>query len=54
MGTGGCFPGGKAAGACSWPFTCIQCRGQEWWCYTCSPPYAVMTWCLINLAQRQH
>jgi hypothetical protein len=23
------FPGGKVAGAWSWPFTSIQCRGQE-------------------------
>jgi len=29
MGTGGAFPGGKAAGAWSWPLTSIQCRGQR-------------------------
>jgi hypothetical protein len=29
MGTGGYFPGGKAAGAWSWPLTSIKCRGQE-------------------------
>jgi hypothetical protein len=29
MGTGCSFPGGKAAGAWSWPLTSIQCRGQE-------------------------
>jgi hypothetical protein len=28
MGTGGKFPGGKAAGAWSWPLT-SKCRGQE-------------------------
>jgi hypothetical protein len=26
----GSFPGGKAAGAWSWPLTSIYCRGQEW------------------------
>jgi hypothetical protein len=31
MGTGGSFPGGKVAGAWSWPLTFIYCRGQEWW-----------------------
>jgi hypothetical protein len=29
MGTGGSFPGGKAAGAWSWPLNCIQCGGYE-------------------------
>jgi hypothetical protein len=29
MDTGGSFPGGKAAGAWSWPLTSIQCGGQE-------------------------
>jgi hypothetical protein len=29
MGTRGSFPGGKAAGAWSWPLTSIYCRGQE-------------------------
>jgi len=29
MGTSDPFPGGKAAGAWSWPLTSIQCRGQE-------------------------
>jgi hypothetical protein len=28
MGTRGSFPGGKAAGAWSWPLTSILCRGQ--------------------------
>ena len=26
----GLFPGGKAAGSSSWPFTCTWNRGQEW------------------------
>jgi hypothetical protein len=30
MGTRCSFPGGKAAGAWSWPLTSISCRGQEW------------------------
>jgi hypothetical protein len=29
MGTGGSFPGGKAAGAWTWPLTSNQCRSQE-------------------------
>jgi hypothetical protein len=29
MGTGGYFPGGKAAGAWSWTLTSNYCRGQE-------------------------
>jgi hypothetical protein len=29
MGTRGSFPGGKAAGAWSWPLTSIKCRGPE-------------------------
>jgi hypothetical protein len=29
MGTRGSFPGGKAAGAWSWPLTSIYCQGQE-------------------------
>jgi hypothetical protein len=42
MGTGGSFPGGKAAGAWSWPLTSIQCRGQDRWSYTSTPPYVFM------------
>jgi hypothetical protein len=30
MDTGGAFPGGKAAGAWSWPLTSNQCPGQEY------------------------
>jgi len=29
VGTRGSFPGGKAAGAWSWPLTSVCCRGQE-------------------------
>jgi hypothetical protein len=29
MGTAGTFPGGKVAGAWSWPLTSNYCRGQE-------------------------
>jgi hypothetical protein len=29
MGNKGSFPGGKAAGAWSWPLALIKCRGQE-------------------------
>jgi hypothetical protein len=29
MGSRGSFPGGKAAGSSSWPFTTILCRGKE-------------------------
>jgi hypothetical protein len=29
MGTGGSFPGGKAAGVQSWPLTSNYCRGQK-------------------------
>jgi hypothetical protein len=25
-----------------------KCRGQEWWSYTSTPPYAFMAWCLLN------
>jgi hypothetical protein len=50
MGTrGGSFPGGKAAGAWSWPLTSISCRGQRM--RRAIPPlpqYAFMTWCLVK------
>jgi hypothetical protein len=39
MGTGGSFPGGKAAGAWSWPLTSILCRDREWWSYISTPPH---------------
>jgi hypothetical protein len=31
------------AGVWSWPLTSIQCRGQEWWSYTSTPPYDFMS-----------
>jgi hypothetical protein len=34
----GSFPGGKAAGAWSWPVTSFLCRGQECFGYTSIPP----------------
>jgi hypothetical protein len=39
MGTRDSFPGGKAAGTWSWPFTSVQCRGQE---------YIFIAWCLVK------
>jgi hypothetical protein len=41
-GTGGTFTEYKATG------TATQCRGQEWWSYTYTPPHGFMAWCLIN------
>jgi hypothetical protein len=35
-------------GAWSWPLTSIYRRGQEWWSYTSTLPYVLMTWCLFN------
>jgi hypothetical protein len=49
MGTRDSFPGGKAAGAWSWPLTSISCRGQE--CVeSCAstPQYVFMAWCLVK------
>jgi hypothetical protein len=34
--------------AWSWPLTSIQCRGDEWWNYTSTPPHAFMAQCLIT------
>jgi hypothetical protein len=52
MNTGGSFPGGKAAGTWSWPFTSIKCRGQRGSGATPPlPKYAYMAWCLVK-AQR--
>jgi hypothetical protein len=48
MGTGGSFPGGKAAEAWSRPLTSIQCRAQEWCSYTSTAPYIFIAWCLCN------
>jgi hypothetical protein len=49
MGTRGSFPGGKAAGAWSWPLSSISCRGQRM--SGAIPPlsqYAFMAWCLVK------
>jgi hypothetical protein len=49
MGTGGSFPGGKAAGTWSWPLISIQCRGQRM--NEAIPPlthYAFMAWCSVK------
>jgi hypothetical protein len=32
----------------SWPFTTIQCWGQEWWRYTATPQHTFITCCLSN------
>jgi hypothetical protein len=40
IGTGGSFPGGKAAGAWSWPPTSAEVK--KMWVYTSTPPYAFM------------
>jgi hypothetical protein len=29
-------------------FTSIQCRDQEWWSYSSTPPYAFVVWSLIS------
>jgi len=47
MGTRCSFPGGKAAGSWSWPFTSICCRGQRVRrAVPVLPQYAFMVWCL--------
>jgi hypothetical protein len=49
MGTRGSLPGGKAAGACSWPLTSIYCRGQRM--SGAIPPLAqdaFMAWCSVK------
>jgi hypothetical protein len=48
MGTRGSFPGGKSAGAWSWPLTLIHCRGQECVKLTSTPQYIFMVWCLVK------
>jgi hypothetical protein len=53
MNIGGSFPGGKAAGAWSWPFTSIWCWGQERWSYTFTHSYVFMANWLIKEAQGQ-
>jgi hypothetical protein len=49
----GSFPGGKAAGACGWPLTSNECRGQEYVDLYIHSPYAFMAQCLISYAQGQ-
>jgi hypothetical protein len=49
MGTRGSFPGGKAAGAWSWPLTSIYCRGQRIsGAILPLPQYAFMAWCSVK------
>jgi hypothetical protein len=38
MGTGDSFEGGKVARAWSQPLLSVECRSQEWWSYTSTPP----------------
>jgi hypothetical protein len=49
MGTRGSFPGGKTAGAWSWPLTSIKCRGQIM-CGAILPlsQYAFMVCCSVK------
>jgi len=49
MGIGGCFPGGKAAGAWSWPLTSTYCRGKR--IREVIPPlpqYVFKEWCAFK------
>jgi hypothetical protein len=39
--SGGSLPGGKTAGAWSWPLTST-------WSYTSTPAYVFMAWCLVR------
>jgi hypothetical protein len=49
VGTRSSFPGGKAAGAGSWPLTSIQCRGQRMrGAIHPYPLYALMAWCSVK------
>jgi hypothetical protein len=38
----GLFPGGKAAGAWSWPLNSNYCRVKKMWICTSTPPYVFM------------
>jgi hypothetical protein len=42
--TGGCFDGGKTAGAWSWPPP-SSAEVKNTWIYTSTPPYVLITWC---------
>jgi hypothetical protein len=44
MGTRGSFPGGKAAGAWSWPLHLVPNE----WSYTSTPQYTSMAWCSVK------
>jgi hypothetical protein len=48
MGTRGSFPGGKAAGAWSWPLPFFYCRSQECVALYLHPQYFFMVWFLDN------
>jgi hypothetical protein len=49
VGTRGCFPGCRAAGAWSWPLTSIYCRGQRMrGAISLLPQYVFMAWCSIT------
>jgi hypothetical protein len=48
MGTMGSFPGGKAAGAWSWPLTPSNAEVKNEWSYTSTPQYAFMPWCSVK------
>jgi hypothetical protein len=48
-GTGGSFPGSKAAEAWSWLLTSIYCRGQRMrGAIRLLPQYVFMAWCLVK------
>jgi len=50
----GSFPGDKAAGAWSWPFTSILWRGQRIrGAIHPLPHYAFMAWCWVKKTQGQ-
>jgi hypothetical protein len=48
MGSRGSFPGGKAAGAWSWPLTSINTEVKNAWIYNSTPQYVFMAWCLVK------
>jgi hypothetical protein len=51
MGNRVSFPGDKAAGALSWPFTSIYFRGQRMGgAIPLLPEYAIMAWCSAKKA----
>jgi hypothetical protein len=55
MGTRGSFPGGKAAGAWSWPLTSILCRVQRMsGAIPPLPHYAFMAWCSVKVQGQLH